>query len=132
MYITIDTSALIAVIGNEESKHKIIEMTKGYSICAPVSVHWEIGNAFSAMFKRQKLSIELAKQALAVYREIPIKYIDVPLEKTLEITHTQNMYAYDAYLIQCAQQTSTSLLTLDKGLKAIAEKMGVSVLEARS
>ncbi len=132
MYITIDTSALIAVIGNEESKRGIIEITRGYSLCAPVSVHWEIGNAFSAMFKRQKLSLELAKQALAAYREIPIKYIDVPLEKTLEITHAQNMYAYDAYLILCAQQTSTSLLTLDKGLKAIAEKMGVSVLEATS
>ena len=29
MYITIDTSALIAVIGNEASKKKIIEITKG-------------------------------------------------------------------------------------------------------
>ncbi len=132
MYITIDTSALIAVIGNEASKYKIIEITKGYSLCSPVSVHWEIGNAFSAMFKRRKISIELAKQALAVYREIPIKFIDVPLEKTLEITHTHNMYAYDAYLIQCAQQTSTSLLTLDKGLKVIAERMGISVLEIKS
>ncbi len=132
MYITIDTSALIAVSGNEQSKNKIVEATKGYSLCSPVSIHWEIGNAFSAMFKRRKIDIELAKQALAVYREIPIKFIDVPLEKTLEITHTHNMYAYDAYLIQCAQQTSTSLLTLDKGLKAIAEKMGISVLETGS
>jgi len=131
MYITIDTSALIAVIGNEASKCKIIEITKGYSLCSPVSVHWEIGNAFSAMFRR-KISIELAKQALAVYREIPIKFIDVPLEKTLEITHAHNMHAYDAYLIQCAQQTSTSLLTLDKGLKAIAERMGISVPEVKS
>ena len=53
MYVTIDTSALIAVIGNEESKKEIIKVTKGYSLCAPKSVHWEIGNAFSAMFKRQ-------------------------------------------------------------------------------
>jgi len=131
MYITIDTSVLIAVIGNEQSKQKIIEITKGCSLCAPASVHWEIGNVFSAMFKRQKLSIALAKQALAVYREIPIKYIDIPIERTLEITHAQNMHAYDAYLIQCAQQTSTALLTLDKGLKAIAEKLGISVLETR-
>ncbi len=131
MYITIDTSALIAAIGNEASKQKIIEVTKGCSLCAPASVHWEIGNAFSAMFKRQKLSIALAKQALAVYREIPVKYIDVPIERALEIAHAQNMYVYDAYLIQCAQQTGTALLTLDKGLKAVAEKMGISVLEAR-
>jgi predicted nucleic acid-binding protein len=84
------------------------------------------------MIKRQKLSIERAKQALSAYRKIPIKFMDVPLEKTLEITHTQNMYAYDAYLIQCAQQTGTSLLALDNALQAIAEKMGISVLETRS
>ncbi len=129
MYITIDTSALIAVIGNEGSKQKIIEITKGYSLCAPISVHWEIGNAFSAMFKRRKSSVELAKQALAEYKEIPIKFVDVPLEKTLEISHAQNIYAYDAYLIQCAQQTSTSLLTLDNELKITAEKMGINILE---
>ena len=129
MYITIDTSALIAVIGNEVSKQKIVEKTRGCSLCAPKSVHWEIGNAFSAMFERRSSNIDLAKQALTAYREIPIKFIDVPLEKTLEISHAQNIYAYDAYLIQCAQQTSTSLLTLDGGLKVIAEKMGVNILE---
>jgi len=129
MYITIDTSALIAVIGNEATKQKIIEITKGYSLCAPASVHWEIGNAFSAMFKRQKSSIKLSKKALKEYKKIPIKFIDVPLDKTLEISHTQNIYAYDAYLIQCAQQTSTSLLTLDNQLKVTAEKMGINILE---
>ena len=67
----------------------IVEITEGYYLCAPASVHWEIGNAFSVMFKRQKVSLDVANQALAIYREIPIKYIDVPLEKTLEITHTQ-------------------------------------------
>ena len=36
----------------------------------------------------------------------------------------------DAYLIQCAQQTSTSLLTLDNGLKSVAQQVGVHVLEA--
>lgn len=131
MYITIDTSALIAVIGNEESKRVIVEITKGCSLCAPVSVHWEIGNAFSAMLKRGRSSIELAKLALSAYREIPIKFIDVPLEQTLEISHALNIYAYDAYLIQCAQQTSTSLLTLDNGLKAAAETMGIDALEVR-
>ncbi len=129
MNITIDTSALIAVIGNEASRYKIIEITKGYSLCAPISVHWEIGNAFSAMFKRKKSNLEKAKLALAAYREIPIKYIDVPLERTLEISNALNIYAYDAYLVQCAQQTSTSLLTLDNGLMTAAKEKGIHILE---
>ncbi len=131
MYITIDTSALIAVIGNEKSKQKIIELSEGCSLCAPVSVHWEIGNAFTAMFKSRRLSLESAKQVLSAYQEIPIKFIDVLLTQTLDISHALNIYAYDAYLIQCAQQTSTALLTLDKGLAAAAEKMGIHVLEIK-
>ena len=130
MNITIDTSALISVIGNEASKQKIIDITKGCSLIAPMSVHWEIGNAFSAMFKRGKADIKQTQAALIAYRGIPIKFIDVPLEQTLEISHALSIYAYDAYLIQCAQQTSTALLTLDGGLKVAAKKMGVHLLEA--
>ena len=129
MYITIDTSALIAVIGNEDSKPAIIEITTGCSLYAPASIHWEIGNAFSAMFKRKHSSIELAQQALKAYREIPIKFIDVSLDQALDISHSLNIYAYDAYLIQCALQTSTPLLTLDNGLISVAQKMGVQTLE---
>ncbi len=51
MNITIDTSALIAVISNKKNKSKIIELTVGATLNSPISVHWEIGNAFSAMFK---------------------------------------------------------------------------------
>jgi len=130
MYITIDTSALIAVIGNEASKQKIIEITSGCSLYAPPSVHWEIGNAFSAMFKRDRSTIELTRLALDVYREIPIKFIDVSLEHSVEIAKALNVYAYDAYLIQCAQQTGTPLLTLDKRLKGAAAEVGIHVLEA--
>ena len=127
--ITIDTSALVVVITNEASKGKIIEITKHCSLCAPHSVHWEIGNAFSAMFKRQRLTFDVAKQCLAAYQKIPIKFIDAPLERTLELCQQFNMYAYDAYLVQCAQQTSTSLLTLDRGLKSVAQAIGIVVHE---
>ena len=129
MYITIDTSAIIAVVGNENTKERIIEITKEISLYAPMSVHWEIGNAFSAMLKRSKTTIEQARLALAIYREIPIKFIDVPLEQSLEISHSLNIYSYDAYLIQCAQQTSTSLLTLDRDLREAAKKTGIHIIE---
>ncbi len=129
MYVTIDTSALIAVIGNEESKEKIIGLTVGYSLYAPASVHWEIGNAFSAMFKRGGASLDQARKALESYQEIPVRFIDVPLEQSIELSHRLNIYAYDAYLIQCAVQTRTALLTLDNSLIISAKKAGVECLE---
>ena len=129
MNITIDTSVIIAVIGDEKTKRTIIEKTEGCKLFAPTSVHWEIGNAFSALFKRNQISIAQAKLALSAYREIPIKLIDVPLDQAIEISNALKIYAYDAYLIQCAQQTSTSLLTLDKGLSTAANKLGIHLLE---
>ena len=81
------------------------------------------------MFKRHKFTIEQAKLALVSYREIPIKFIDVPLEQSLDLSHSLNIYSYDAYLIQCAQQTSTSLLTLDKGLRLAGKKTGLHIIE---
>ncbi len=88
MHLTIDTSALIAVIGNEESQDQIVEITTGYSLFAPASVYWEIGNAFSVMFKRRKTSIESAMLALAAYQKIPITFIEIPLAQTLKLSHS--------------------------------------------
>jgi predicted nucleic acid-binding protein len=129
MNITIDTSALIAIIGNEKSKGGIIDITTGCSLCSPISVHWEVGNALSAMFKRKSINLEQANLALAAYAQIPIKFVDVPLAQTIELTHTHQIYAYDAYIIQCAQTTSTPLLTLDAGLKRVAIQVGIKTLE---
>lgn len=90
----------------------------------PKSVYWGIGNASLAMFKRQKLSLELAQQALVIRRDMPIKYIDVSFEITLGISESRNRYAYNAYFIYSTQQASAPLLTLDKVLKVV-EKNGV-------
>ena len=129
MLITIDTSALISVIGNEATKPGIVRLTEGSSLCAPASVHWEIGNAFSAMFKKRQTTVELAKKALAVYQAIPVKYFEYPLEQALELSARLGIYAYDAYLVQCAMQTNSPLLTLDRRLRVAAEKTGVQTLE---
>ena len=75
--------------------------------------------------------IDLAEteKALKIYKSIPIQFIDVPLERTLHITKNFNIYAYDAYLIQCSELTSSPLLTLDKNLINVAKQMGITVLE---
>ena len=129
MYITIDTSALIAVIGNEPPKWAIVDVTTGCSLYAPTSVHWEIGNAFSAMFKKGALDIASAKLALEAYEEISIRFIDISLEHSLELSSALGIYAYDAYLLQCAREMSAPLLTLDKSLQHHARTLGVQLLE---
>lgn len=129
MDIVIDTSAVIAVIANEPEKAAIVEHTLGANLIAPASVHWEVGNAFSAMFKRRRISLSQAKAAIKSYERIVFRFIDVDLGQSLELSDRLNMYGYDAYVLACALNLRSPLLTLDKKLAAAAPVVGVKVLE---
>lgn len=131
MDVTVDTSVVIAVIANEPEKKRLIRMTEGADLVAPHSVHWEIGNAFSAMLKRGRIEMEQAAKAIEVYRQICIRFVDVELRKALYIADELGIYAYDAYLVRCAVKYGTPLISLDRGLVGAARQMGVDVMEAR-
>ncbi|GAB4547778.1 MAG: type II toxin-antitoxin system VapC family toxin [Anaerolineae bacterium] len=131
MDVVIDASVIIAVIANEPEKEALIEITQGVDLLAPLSVHWEIGNAFSAMLKRKRLTLEQAIEAIELYRQIPIRFVEVELEEALKIAKTLDLYAYDAYLIRSAVKYKTPLISLDRDLVRGAEEMGVRVMEVR-
>ncbi len=129
MDIVIDTSVLVAVIAHEPKRDALIELTRGADLLAPASVHWEIGNAFSAMLKRNRIQLEQVLQAITAYRQIPIRYVDVELGDALEIAAQYGTYAYDAYLIRCGLKFNAPLLSLDRGLLQAAGQAGVHVIE---
>ena len=129
MEIVIDTSALIAVIVGEPERKKIIEITKGNTLIGPGSIPWEIGNAFSAMFKRNRLKIEEAQKGLTIFNGIPLRYIEPDFVKVLKLSKQTNMYAYDAYFLDCAIRHKAPLLTLDKKLRVYAQDINVETLE---
>lgn len=128
MDIVIDASIIIAVIANESSKPAIIQATKNVDLIAPTSVHWEIGNAFSAMFKRNRLTLDEVLEAIKMYKQIPIRYVEVELEEVLRIAHQLNIYAYDAYLIRCAQKYNAPLFSLDERLLRLTETLKVRIM----
>lgn len=129
MDIVVDTSVIVAVIASEPQRGALIELTGGAELLAPASVHWEVGNAFSAMLKRNRIELAQALQALAAYRQIPIRFVDVELEDTLAISARFSVYAYDAYLIRCALKFNAPLLSLDKELLQAAQQAGAKVIE---
>ena len=131
MELVIDTSIVIAVIINEPIKPAVIHQTIGAELIAPTSLHWEIGNAFSAMLKRKRITLEQAQQAIAAYNQIPIRFIDIDLSHTLDLAAQADIYAYDAYIIACALHQKCPLLALDSGLIYAAKRLGVTVLEAK-
>lgn len=131
MDVVVDTSVIVAVIADEPEKDRIVELTIGTDLMAPQSVHWEIGNAFSAMLRRRRITLEQATQAIRLYRRIPVRIVDVELEEALEIAADLGIYAYDAYLIRCALKYRSPLLSLDRGLIKAASEMKADVLEVR-
>lgn len=129
MDIVIDTSALLAVIVAEPERDRIVESTAGHSLIGPGSIPWEIGNAFSAMIKQRRLGLSEARQGLKIFHTIPLRLVRVDLDNALSIANQIKLYAYDAYFLDCAFRYSASLLTLDRGLKQGARKLGVRLME---
>lgn len=129
MLLVVDTSVILAVVLNEPTKPELINLTTGAELIAPLSLHWEIGNALSAMIKRKRISLSEALQALLEYQKIPIRFLDVPLDETILVVEHHQIYAYDAYFIVCARQQSCPLITLDNGLKTAARAAQISVVE---
>lgn len=129
MSLVVDTSVIISVITNEKSKSRLIEITQGENLMAPSSLHWEIGNAFSAMFRRNRIELKTAKKAIEYYKMIPLRFVDVDIYKSIELSHQYNIYAYDAYFLECARNYSSRLLTVDDGLREVAKQMNINVIE---
>lgn len=129
MAIVVDTSAVIAVAGNEPVKPRLIEITRGEELIAPTTLPWEVGNAITAMFKRRRITLEQGLDLLVQFRQIRIRLTDVSLDRSVDLAAKLNLYAYDAYAIECARQVRVPVLSLDAGLKQAARTAGVPVLE---
>jgi len=129
MDIVVDASAILAVIVNEPERDRVVKITTGHNLVAPGSIPWEIGNAFSSMLKQHRLSIDGAKRGLSIFESIPIRYLAVDMDHAISIAHANNLYAYDAYFLDCAARHAAPLLTLDQPLKRVANKIGIETLE---
>ena len=68
-------------------------------------------------------------EALDSFVAIPVRLADLDLEGAVEIANAFNIYAYDAYILECARRYRTPLLSLYGPQCKIARKLGLEVLE---
>jgi predicted nucleic acid-binding protein len=132
MNYVVDTSIIISVITDGAHKKNLIKLTDGAELTAPSTLHWEVGNAFSALMKRRRVNLKQSQAALDAYRDIPLRFSDIELDTALELSAKLNIYAYDAYVIGCALKHKYPILTLDKGLIEAAQKAGAAIMEVKS
>ena len=129
MKIVSDTNILLAVIFNEPEKDNIIQLTSGNEAIAPEILPYEVGNALSAMIKRNQITQQEALNAQKSINTIPVRLISIDISQALKLAIDFNIYAYDAYFLQCAINQSCPLLTLDKGMKKVAQELNIQILE---
>lgn len=129
MKIVADTNTFIAVALNEPEKDMIIRLSEGYDLVAPEVLPFEIGNALTAMMKRNVLEADEVIMAWKMVQHIPVDLRRTEIEAALKLATQYNIYAYDAYFLECAISLHSPLLTLDRQMKVIAQKIGIQVME---
>jgi len=129
MNIVSDTNIFLAVIFNEPEKENIVRLTAGNDAIAPEILPYEVGNALSAMIKRKQITHKEALQAQKSISSIPVRLMSIDISQSLKLAMDFNIYAYDAYFLQCAINQSCPLLTLDKGMKKVAKQLNIQLLE---
>jgi predicted nucleic acid-binding protein len=129
MKIIADTNTFIAVALNEPEKGKIIKLTEGHDLIAPDVLPFEIGNALTAMMKKNALKKKELESAWEIVQQIPVDLRHTDIKSALRIAIKFNIYAYDAYFLECAENLRSPLLTLDLGMQRVAREMGITLLE---
>ncbi len=129
MNIISDTNIFLAVALDEPEKGRIIQLTSELDAIAPEILPYEIGNALSAMIKRKQITHDEALSAQRTASLIPVRLISIDIKQALKLAIKFNIYAYDAYFLQCAKAMSIPLITLDKRMKQVAAKLSIEVLE---
>ncbi len=129
MSVVVDANIYLAVILNEPEKQRIIEVTQNVDLISPIILPFEIGNALSALLKRKSLNKSDVLQTYEIFKQIPLRLVDVNIETSIKIAADFDIYAYDAYYLESAKRYNSQLLTLDKKMKNVAISLGINVME---
>ena len=127
--IIADTNTFLAVALEEPEKKKIIQLTVGHELVAPEVLPFEIGNALTTMMKKRTIEGDELTSAWDMVQAIPVELRQIDIRSALEIASRFNIYAYDAYFIECAVSLRCPLLTLDGQMKIVGQNVGINILE---
>ena len=129
MVILADANIYLAVLLEEVEKQGIIKQTEGNTLASPLILPYEIGNALSAMHRREKLTENQILKCYSIFEIIPVRLVDVNIKNALRIAADFDIYAYDAYYLEVAQRYKYPLLSLDQRMKTAAAELGIHLLE---
>lgn len=129
MEIVADASAFLAVVLNESDRDWIIHKTTGRSIISPEILPYEIGNALIGVKRKGRLNDREILRAFDLSQRIAVRLVSVKIHDAMKIALRFNIYAYDAYYLQCCIENKLPLISLDDRMCDIAGNLGIKVVE---
>ena len=129
MEVIADASAFLAVVLDESDRDWVIDRTADSNLVAPEILPYEIGNALIAIRKKGRLDDKEVLKACDMTHRIPVRLIAVNIRYALKIAVAFNIYAYDAYYLQCCVENKLPLISLDDGMCKTARKLNIKVVE---
>ena len=129
MELVSDASAFLAVALNEAEREQVIEKTAGCDVLSPEVLPYEIGNALIAVHKKGRLKDREILRAFDISQGIAVRLVPVKIRDAMKLAVRFNIYAYDAYYLQCCIENKLPLLTLDGRMGDVAKRLGIKVME---
>lgn len=129
MKAVIDVNVVLAVVLGEPERNWAIAATSECVALAPRSFPFEVGNALTSLVKRKRISVEGMMAAWGAASAFQVSLRDVDMAAALRMAAVHNLYAYDAYVLQCAVDGRAKLLTLDRRMAVVGRSIGLEVVE---
>jgi len=132
MEILMDACAIMAVIVKEPERDLIIQLTQNAVMVSPDMVSYEIANALTKMMKKKIIEKERMINAFNFFKKIPIKTIEIDIDRALEIAWDYKIYAYDACYLESAKRLNLPLLTFDGNMIKVGNELGINILGGKN
>lgn len=130
MIIVLDTSAAVEVVlKRKKAKNFTILLSEADSVIAPSLFIAEVTNVFWKYYQHADMPMIECEKYLNAVLKIPDEIVEINemSVETLNLAVFTGMTAYDMFYMVLARRYNASLMTMDKKLKATAEKQGLNV-----
>jgi predicted nucleic acid-binding protein len=129
MEIVSDASIFLSIALAENDRRWIIEKTTGCSIISPEVLPYDIGNALLALSRKGRLNDREILRAFDISQKISVRLVQLKIYDAIKIAIRFNIYAYDAYYVQCCIENKLPLISLDVRMCEVARSLGIKVVE---
>ena len=138
-HLVIDASMALSWLLPDEATDASVavqaDLTKAEGVW--VAGHWrlEVANSLCMAERRRRLDAAGIAQAVSLFTQLPVLVDSETNEhasaETLSLARQHTLSVYDAAYLELALRRGATLATLDRPLRTVAKKLGVSVLPTR-